>query len=86
MGEDILSRVCGVFFLEGGSLGKKAVIPISVIIWTGKITGEGNSRLMGLTILVLKLAADAKEKLLSTVGLYSNAFICLSSQDAAVWS
>lgn len=61
------------------------MILISVIIWTGKITRHGNARFMGLNVLVLKLAADTEEKMLSIVWLYSNAFICVFSQDAAVW-
>lgn len=83
MGEDVVS---GVLSLGGGGWRQKAVILISVLIWTGKITGEGDTGLVGLNILVLKLAADAKEKMLSTVWLYSNAFICVSFQDAAVWN
>lgn len=51
------------------------MVLIPVIIWTGKITGGGNTRLVVLNILVLKLAADAEEKMLSVVWLCSSAFI-----------
>lgn len=83
MGEAGVSR--GFFWGgRGGGWQQKAVILVSVLIWTRKITEEGNTRLVGLNILVLKLAADGKEKMLSVVWLYSNASICVSSQDAAV--
>lgn len=62
MGEDVSRVFCG-----GKGWGQKAVVLLLVIIWTGKITGESNTRLMGLNIMVLKLAADAKEKMLSIV-------------------